>query len=265
MNIRLDQMSWPEVKEALKQPHAVILPIGSTEEHGAHLPLNVDAACATYISEHAAQKVVSETDIRVLVAPTIVYTDVTPSHKQFPGTVSIKLDTFINMVEDIIESFLDQGFKNIIALSAHLENNSPLEVAIRMIKERRPEANIFALSTVFGIGFDGKPALSKAGWAGVGHALESETAFCLVMQPHLVHLEKAILGARHLPLSQRYIGATGEDKSKGVLYCSGVTGDEESGTHGDPRLASKELGEKSLNAMVSDLADIITQVVKPAK
>jgi creatinine amidohydrolase len=265
MNVRMDQMSWPEIKEVLKQPHAVILPIGSTEEHGAHLPTNVDAACATYISEHAARKVAGETDIRVLVAPTIVYTDVMPAHKKFPGTVAIKLDTFISLVQDIIEALLDQGFKNIIALSAHLENNSPLEVAIRMIKERRPEASIFALGTVAGIGFDGKPALSKAGWAGVGHALELETAFCLVIQPHLVHLERAIIGERYLPLSQRYIGATGEDKSKGVLYCSGVSGDEEAGTHGDPRLANKELGEKSLNAMVSDLADIIIQVVKPAK
>jgi creatinine amidohydrolase len=263
MNVRLDLMSWPEVKETLSKTNVVVLPIGSTEEHGAHLPLNVDAACATYISENAARKVMSETDICVLVAPTIVYTDVTPHHKKFPGTIGIKLDTFMSMVEDIIEAFLDQGFKNIIAMSSHLENNSPLEVAIRKVKEKRPQANLFAVSSVFGIGFDAKSGLSEVGWAGVGHALEGETSYCLVMQPERVHLERTILGSRHLSLSTRYIGATGEDRSKGILFCSGVEESDEAGTAGDPRHASREKGEKSLNAMVSDLADIIVQVAKP--
>lgn len=264
MKVRMDELSWPEIRDILTQPNAVILPMGSTEEHGAHLPLNVDSLVATYIAESAARKVVEENNIDILVAPTIAYTDVTP-HKMFPGTVGVKLDTFMKMVVDILEAFLDQGFKNIIALSGHLENNSPLQVAVRMVKEKRPQANIFAVTSVFGIGFDAKPPLSKAGWNGVGHALESETSYCLFLQPQNVHLEKTILGSRYLPLSSRYIGPTGQDKSKGILYCSGITGDEESGTQGDPRLASKEQGEKILAAMVNDLADIIVQIVRPAK
>jgi creatinine amidohydrolase/Fe(II)-dependent formamide hydrolase-like protein len=87
----------------------------------------------------------------------------------------------------------------------------------------------------------------------------------LVKQPEKVHLEKAIVGSRHLPLSPRYIGVTGEDKTKGVLFCSGITGNEESGTHGDPRMARKEDGEKSLNAVVNDLADIIAAVANLKK
>ncbi len=264
MKVRLTEFSWPEVRDVLNQTHVVILPMGSIEEHGAHLPLNVDTAVATFIAESAAEKVNEQNNIRVLVAPTLVYSDVSP-HKMFPGTIGVKLDTFMKMVVDILEAFLDQGFKNIIAVSSHLENNSPLEVAVRMVKEKRPNANIFAITSVFGIGFDAKPPLSKAGWSGAGHALELETSYSLFLQPQNVHLEKAMIGSRHLPLSTRYIGPTGNDKSRGVLYCSGITGEEESGTHGDPRLASKEQGEKSLLAAVNDLADIIVQIVKPTK
>ncbi len=99
----------------------------------------------------------------------------------------------------------------------------------------------------------------------MGHALEGETSFSLVIQPQNVHLEKAIIGSRNLPISSRYIGIDGEDKTKGVLYVSGITGNEESGTHGDPRMASKEEGEKKLKAIVNDLADIMIQAAKLGK
>jgi creatinine amidohydrolase len=260
LKIRLDEMSWPDVKNILTKPHAVILPIGSTEEHGAHLPLNVDSFTVTYIAENAARKVKTENGVDVLVAPTIDYTDVSP-HKMFPGTIGVKLDTFIRVVVDVIEAFLDQGFKNIVALSGHLENNSPIEIAVRMVKEKLPEANLFAITSVHGLGFDAMPGLVKAVPGGMGHALEVETSFSLVIQPQNVHLDKTIKGHRKLPISTRYIGLTGEDKSKGILYCSGVEESKESGISGDPTLASREAGEKILAAMIKDLADIVFQIV----
>ena len=75
MSVRLHEMSWPEVRQLLTKPHAVILPLGSIEEHGAHLPLNVDSANAAYICERAARRVSDEHDLRVIVAPTIDYTE----------------------------------------------------------------------------------------------------------------------------------------------------------------------------------------------
>ncbi len=263
MTVRLEEMSWPEVKEALNKPNVVILPMGSLEQHGAHLPLNVDTAIATYVAEHAAQKVVDETDIRVLVAPTVVYTDIT-CHKQFPGTVGLKIDTLIKALEEILSGFIEQGFNNIILFASHLQNSTAMEAACMMIKDKYSGVNIFATTSVFGLGFDVKSA-TKAGVAGMGHALESETSFSLVIQPQNVHMEKAIIGSRNLPLSSRYIGPDGENKTRGVLFVSGITGNEESGTYGDPRMASKEEGEKKLKAIIGDLADIMTQIAKPGK
>ena len=260
MTVKLDEMSWVEIKEVLKKPHVVVLPIGSTEEHGAHLPVNVDSACTIYIAEQAAQKVVDEHKINVLVAPPIPYGEIS-HHKMFPGTIGLKADTLIRVIKEIVESFLEQGFKNVIALTGHRENSAPIEVALTMVAEECPEANIFGVNTM-GLGFDARPGLVKAGLAGMGHALEVETSEAMVYQPQNVHLERAIIGKRILPLSERYIGATGKDISKGIIYASGLKGFEESGTLGDPTMASREEGEKILSAMVSDLADIIVQVAK---
>ncbi len=87
----------------------------------------------------------------------------------------------------------------------------------------------------------------------------------LVIEPQNVHLEKAVIGSRGLSLSERYIGATGSDRSKGVIYCSGMKGFERSGTFGDPTMASKDEGEKDLAAIINDLADIMVQVVQLEK
>ena len=134
-----------------------------------------------------------------------------------------------------------------------------------MVADRHPEANIFGLTAVLGLGSHVLPDLLKGGTAGMGHALEVETSIALVIQPQNVHLEKTIVGYRRLPLSEKYIGPVGEDKTRGVLYCSGIEESEESGTSGDPGMASKEAGEKILSADIDDLTDIIVQVVKPKK
>jgi creatinine amidohydrolase len=96
MKIRLEEMSWSEVEEVLKEPNAVILPTGSIEQHDLHLPLNVDIRCAAYIAEQAARKVTDEHKIRVLVAPVVNYVEASTFSK-FPGTIGISLDTFVRV------------------------------------------------------------------------------------------------------------------------------------------------------------------------
>lgn len=260
---RLSELSWPKVAEIMDKPNVIILPMGSTEQHGAHLPLNVDSICATSIAEKAACKVMETTDIYVLIAPTIHYTDVS-IHKIFPGTIGIKADTLVRVLCDIVTSLLVQGFRNIILFSSHHENNCPMEMALRLINDDNKDTNVFAITSM-GLGFDVRPGLIKAGVAGQGHALEIETSMSMVLQPQNVHLEKVLKGSRKLPLSTRYIGEAGSDKTRGVVYCSGITGFEESGILGDPTMSSKEQGEKIFSAMIKDLADIIVQVSKVKK
>ncbi len=264
MTVRLDEMTWFEVKEALSKPHAVILPLGSTEQHGAHLPLKTDSLHATYIAEHAAQQVVNKHNICVMVAPTLDYTDVSV-HKMFPGTIGLKVDTLIRVIVDILECFIDQGFSNIIVLNSHLHNNCCMEAAVRTVAYQHPQAKLFAVSSVRGLGSAVAPGLLKGGTAGIGHALEIETSGAIFMEPEHVHLDRVIKGSRKIPLAEKYVGASGEDTGYGIIYYTGITGFEESGIHGDPTLASREAGEKLITAIVNDLVDIVVQAVKSAK
>ena len=71
--IRFGDMRWPEIEDVLGKPNVVILPIGSTEQHGRHLPVNFDAYSATYYAEQVARKVTAENSIHVLVVPAIPY------------------------------------------------------------------------------------------------------------------------------------------------------------------------------------------------
>jgi len=262
MSIRLDEMTWPEVEEALKKPNVVILPVGSTEQHGTHLPLNVDAVEATYLSEAVAKKTTEEhQDITVLVAPTMPYGDVSV-HKMFPGTIGVKIDTLIKMIEDITKSFLEQGFNNIVVFVSHVENECPVEAALRKVADEYPKARLFALS-ILGLGREKRAGLYKAGPAGIGHALEGETAMSLVMQPQNVKLDKATKGRRKLPLSEKHIGKTGTDRTKGVLYYSGVRGWEESGIMGDPTMSTREQGENIIEAITEDFTDILIELMQP--
>jgi creatinine amidohydrolase len=258
--VRLDEMSWTEVREVLKKPNVVVLPLGSTEQHGAHLPLNVDVVCGTYLAENAARKVMENHNVQVLVAPTLPYTYVA-FHKMYPGTVGVRLETLTKVIEEVVTSFLEQGFNNIITLTTHSENACPMEVALRVVAEHWQKATLVGVTSL-GLGFDVRSGIAKAGNAGLGHGLEVETSMVMVEQPELVHLDRAIIGSRKLPLSEKYIGATGFDRSKGVLYYTGTKGFEKSGIQGNPTMASKGEGEKILSAQISDLADIITQVIQ---
>ena len=259
MSVKLSEMSWPEVKEVLQRNNVVVIPLGSTEQHGTHLPLNVDHSCAAYMAETAAEKAVSrEQNVDVLVAPTLPYT-YAAVHKMFPGTVGIKLETLIHVLIEITESFLEQGFSNIILFTTHAQNACPMEAALQIVSERWPKARLVGLSSL-ALGSKARAGSCKAGPAGLGHALEAETSMTMVLQPHLVHLDRAIKGSRQLPLSEKHIGPVGFDRSKGVLYYNGVTGFETSGIQGDPSLASPEEGEKLLAGITDDLADIILEV-----
>jgi len=262
MKVRLHEMRWPEVKEALGKPNVIVLPVGSIEQHGKHLPVNVDSAVASYVAENAARKVAEEQGISAVVAPTINYADVSV-HKMFPGTIGIKVDTLIRMVADILESFLEQGFKNVVVLSGHWENRCSIESAVRLIADRYPDARLYLICAVgLGMEIESDETMIKAGKEGMGHALETETSISMVIQPQNVNLEGAGTGWRKMPLPEKYIGVTGMDQSKGVLYHPSPTGFEETGTQGDPSKASKELGEKVLSTQINNLAELLVKIVK---
>ncbi|MDI3335730.1 creatininase family protein [Defluviimonas aestuarii] len=121
--MRLDHMTWPEVEAHLARKGGVILPVGSTEQHGPIGLIGTDAQCATVIAERAAGL------CGAVVAPTLALTPA-PFNMAFPGTISISAATFAALAGEVVDALAHHGFCPIYILNAHGANLAPLrEVA----------------------------------------------------------------------------------------------------------------------------------------
>src|SRR5919204_2661338 len=124
----IERLTWPEVEERIAAGvDAVLIPIGSTEQHGHHMPLDTDCFIARSLCLRAAEAAEAQ-DVALLVAPTL---NVTLSwyHMQFPGSLRLSTTTFLQVFRDICES-LHQHFGNVVAVNGHGGNIAALTVAV---------------------------------------------------------------------------------------------------------------------------------------
>lgn len=129
----MENMNWMQVEEYLKGDDRVILVMGSAEEHG-YLTLGTDTQIPLEIAKEAAART------GVLIAPTVNY-GAGKSNAAFPGTITIKPSTTMALVEDILESLAEQGFKRILILNGHGQNEIAKWV-IEEISAKYPELNV---------------------------------------------------------------------------------------------------------------------------
>lgn len=128
-NRRMDHMTWPEFKEAKTRP--VIVPIGSTEQHGQHLPIGTDAVLATRVAEDLAER------IDGTVLPTLSYgyksKPLSGGGPLFPGTIDMNGVTVINQMHDVLSELIADGFTKIVVMNAHFENEAFIVEAIDLV------------------------------------------------------------------------------------------------------------------------------------
>ena len=135
--MKLENLTWVEVEEYLKSNQKMILPIGTCEQHGLHLPLNTD----TLIADRVAGYLSEETGI--LVGPSVNYGINLPCDRQYAGTCSTSKKLLRCFLESILEWWRNQGFRRFFLLSAHgdpyhieaLENIDPLSVKVLELYE----------------------------------------------------------------------------------------------------------------------------------
>src|SRR5206468_745979 len=118
--------TWPELGEMVKTQPVVVLPIGSVEDHGPHLPLDTDNFLIWNICEEAAQRA----DGEILLLPLVPY-GFESHHMDFPGTIDIHMDHLLNFVLDITKSVAHHGFKRILIADGHGSNMPILELVAR--------------------------------------------------------------------------------------------------------------------------------------
>ncbi len=255
MKIRLNDMTWPEVAEVLDKTHIIVVPVGAIEQHGYHLPLSVDSRCAGYIAEKAAEKLVSEGEIRVVVAPVIRYTDVT-HFRCYPGTIGVSTDTFMKVIEDVARGLINQGFKNIVFLNGHGPNSAIIQVVLMKISFELPDTGLYSLEW-WRLGADTIKAIRKSD--AMKHAEELETSLSLVIQPENVNMEKAVKDRTTFSLSDRWVYPDFYAPQT-LTWHSRARREGQSGVMGDPTVASRETGEKFLAAIIEDFVEVMKEI-----
>ena len=211
----LEEMSWPEIEAGLKQTRTVILPVGATEEHGPHLPTITDTIQAMEVARAVADRK------NVFLAPPLHY-GVCRSTRGFPGTITVSHDALRVFVKDLLISFTDSGFANVMILTGHAggQHMAALEEACQMAVEERD----FRVSLVSLFDFiDASAVLTPHD----GHAGEMETSLMMVIRKDLVKGKPA----EHFPVRPRFL------IMKNVRHLMG------NGVMGNPEPATPEKGK----------------------
>ena len=131
--MRIKDMNWMQVEDYLKRDDRAVLPVGSTEQH-AQLSLMVDCILSERVAVDAAEP------IGVPVFPPVNY-GITPYFRAFPGTISLRMDTFLKVIRDILDSLAEQGFRRIVIVNGH-GGNSPAQTLAQEWMTDHPDVRI---------------------------------------------------------------------------------------------------------------------------
>ena len=256
---RLGRLTWPQIKEILPNVNAVMVPIGSTEQHGRHMSVGTDHSSSQLLCEMIAQKA-QEEGLRVLVAPTVNY-GISWYHVNFPGTVTLSPQTFMSVVKEVCEGLIKQGFKNIILLNTHGGNTAALTVAINEVYEKLK--NKVMLCHWWSLSAE---VFRKRGVrTPLVHAEEAETSLALALGEPVVLEElartafdrKAVLEEREVATS-KHIYYDLITPGSGVLIPMDYIDDiSATGVVGDAAAATKETGEAMLVDILSKAVELI--------
>lgn len=225
--MKLAELHWPEVKKLDREKIVALVPVGSMEQHGPHLPFQVDVLVSSRLAEDLERKIPE-----ILLVPSI-WTGVSAHHMDFPGSITLRAKVFIDVLHDICASLHHHGFRRIVLLNGHGGNRSSLEVlGQQLFVELGLTVNTLAYWDLVP---DLVKSLKKTKSSGMGHSGELETSLMLHLAPRLVNQEdipQGVLGIDEPgPMSgiKRYVNMK-EHSAEGVI--------------GMPSAATPEIGEK---------------------
>lgn len=246
---RLDELSGPEVVDALGADSVIVLPLGAVEQHGPHLPLNTDLVVADAVSREVVSRVGSECDAWLL--PALPFTK-SNEHAWAAGTTWLSATTLLSVLDDIGRSIAMTPARRLLFVNGHGGNSALVAVANRELRLKHGLMTFLAHPHV--------PAdqggTSAAGELGMGvHGGMDETSMMLHLRPDLVDMSKA---RRSVPekLADNLHVRFGGSVSFGWL--SNDFGPD--GVIGDPTGASADAGAAMFEASVGALCDVVREV-----
>jgi creatinine amidohydrolase len=231
-------LTWENIRDMRADGvDMVLLPIGSTEQHGPHLPLSVD----TLSAEIVAHAVSARTAVPVL--PTLPYGCALGHTRHWPGTLSLSPATLTNIVVEILEDVIAYGFTRILILSGHVTNAAPLRCALELLRSKYPTLQI-AQKHVSEASLPIKSAYESDAldW----HANAAETALMMHLAPQLVRTERIF---------------DDPDRTRELVFSYSVPQTSLEGHTGLPSLATPEMGAELFEGVVRDWTYLVKKAL----
>ena len=257
----IERLTWQQVDERITEGvDAVLIPIGTTEQHGPHMPLDTDCFIARSLAVRAAELAGAE-GLSVLVAPTL---NVTLSwyHMQFPGSMRLSTTTFLQVFREVCDSLVHHGFENLLAVNGHGGNIAALTVAINHYFETTGRR-------VFLVQWWDLASDALADVEGpLIHAEEAETSLALALG-QTVYEERATRDAYDRSAAVREAGLPWSSfgryelraRGPGVIVPMDMLRDiTASGVVGDATKARVETGEKMLTVLIPRMVQVCKEL-----
>ncbi len=234
----LGEMTNPEVEAFVRDHDTVLVPIGSTEQHGPHGPLLTDVLVPVEVARRVAPRA------RAAVAPAINY-GLSYPHVGFTGVVHLRIATFMAVVEDVAVGLATMGFRRIVFLNGHYDNTLAIAYACANAAPRLPDgARAFPINY-----WDGMTADEAGEYFGPTaglHANKAETSAVMAIDPALVDIDAANAEMPPFPevTSPAAVHTAFFFSTPGSVHRA-----SQSGTWGDARDSSAEYGERYLQVV----------------
>lgn len=239
--LRADQL-----RECARHDAVVIVPLGALEQHGPHLPVEVDATLGEQVALRTARKM-DAAGTPTLVLP-MLWVGVSEHHMSFGGTVTLDFATYAAVVEGIVRSLARHGFRRIALLNAHGGNENALRV---IADDLTPKLGLPIVQFTYWFAAAKPIAAILETQSGLWHACEAETSMLMAIHPELVATDRMALAKADL--SSDVSDLVGE----GVYRWRTLGSRAASGVIGNPEAATAQKGERLFDAISDTLAEKI--------
>ena len=252
---RYEKLTWPEINDAIDLGKVCVVPCGSVEQHGPHLPLDVDIVCPQGIACGAGRLAAD----KMLVLPPVWY-GYTGHVMDFPGTINTHFETFIHQVLDITKSLAYHGFKKIVLLNGHGSNMPNLDlVARRTNLETDAECVLAAWWNLLTVDKEFLPRWRQSKFpGGCAHACELETSLYLYLDGDNVRrdlIKSGVISFNEDNSPFSFVDLFGAGPATVISWTSSYS---DTGVLGEAELATAEKGRQAYEEAVKQLVRFVT-------
>jgi creatinine amidohydrolase len=249
---RLAAMTWPQARRAASEGRVVLIPVGAIEQHGPHLPVDVDNRIVEWLCQEAARR---RPDLLLTVPP--IHYGFNEHNMGFPGTVTVEMQHFVDYVADVGFSFVRQGHKRVVLVNGHGSNSMLCALVARRLVNESQDA-LGAAVNHWALARELAARQRDSATGGMAHACEYETSWYLFLDPDAVHMELATVDMVEHHTDWAWVDLMAGDGPVAIID-DWTRISNGSGVEGNPTTATAEKGARYAEEEVGNLVAFCEQ------